>query len=92
MLEKVEQRQKEVDANMQEQRQQLQAEQDDLASWKADAQRQLDMQQVCFDACALLSWKSHCVRQLVYLLTSGYNPPAFCYRPPEQAFGSLLCI
>lgn len=47
MLGRVEQRQKEVEANMQEQRQQLQAEQDDLASWKADAQRQLDMQQVC---------------------------------------------
>ena len=53
MLERVEQRQKEMEASMQEQRQQLQAEQDDLASWKADAQRQLDMQQVCFDACAL---------------------------------------
>lgn len=53
MTEKVEQRQKAMEKSMQEQRQQLQADQDDLANWKADAQRQLDIQQVCLDACVL---------------------------------------
>ena len=46
MLEKLEQQQKEMEGVMQEQRQQLQAEREDLSTWKADAQRQLDMQQV----------------------------------------------
>lgn len=50
MLERIERQQKEMDGSMQEQRQQLQADQDDLASWKADIQRQLDMQQVCLHA------------------------------------------
>lgn len=47
MLERMEQQKKEMEGSMQQQRQQMQAEQEDLASWKADAQRQLDMQQVC---------------------------------------------
>ena len=58
MLERMKQQQKEMEGSMQEQRQQLQADQDDLASWKADAQHQLDMQQVCLHAC-LLSHKAH---------------------------------
>ena len=47
MLQRMGQQQKAVEDSMQEQKQQLQAEQEDLASWQADAQRQLDMQQVC---------------------------------------------
>ena len=58
MLERMEQQQKEMEGSMQEQRQQLQADQDDLASWKADAHRQLDMQQVCLHA-FLVRRKAH---------------------------------
>lgn len=50
MLDRLEQQQKEMEGVMQEQRQQLQAEQEDLSAWKADAQRQLDMQQVILHA------------------------------------------
>ena len=61
MLERMEQQQKEMEGSMQEQRQQLQADQDDLASWKADAQRQLDMQQVCMHTCLPIHHAKHIV-------------------------------
>lgn len=59
MLERMEQQQKEMEGGMQEQKQQLQADQDELASWKADTQRQLDMQQVCLYACPLAFHAHH---------------------------------
>lgn len=46
MVERVEKQQRDMESNAQEQRQQLQVQEEDLATWKADAQRQLDMQQV----------------------------------------------
>ncbi len=47
MLERMEKQQHDMHSGLLEQRQQLQAQEEDLATWKADAQRQLDIQQVC---------------------------------------------
>lgn len=47
MLERMEKQQHDMHSSLLEQRQQLQAQEEDLATWKADAQRQLDIQQVC---------------------------------------------
>ncbi|KAL0036198.1 hypothetical protein WJX79_007778 [Trebouxia sp. C0005] len=45
MLERMEKQQHDMHSSLLEQRQQLQAQEEDLATWKADAQRQLDIQQ-----------------------------------------------
>ncbi|KAL0029933.1 hypothetical protein WJX77_008191 [Trebouxia sp. C0004] len=45
MLERMEKQQHDMHSGLLEQRQQLQAQEEDLATWKADAQRQIDIQQ-----------------------------------------------
>lgn len=46
---------RELESSIQEQRQQLQAQEEELAVWKADTQRQLGMQQVQAHSAAALS-------------------------------------
>ena len=46
MVERSERQQREMESSIQEQRQQLQAQEEDLAAWKVEAQRHVDLQQV----------------------------------------------
>ena len=80
MKERLEAQQQEMDEGWKQQRQLLQAQEQDAAAWKADTQRQLNLQQVCL------------VISLVVILCSVMALSVACISARKAAFpAAALC-
>ena len=59
MLDRLAEQRQDAESSSQEARRQLQAQEEELAIWKAETQRQLDVQQVCLPGSCLFIHAQH---------------------------------